>query len=238
VIKDIQKVRRLHAKAINTYYAVPLPTVEENPLSEENARILAAIRKDVKDIPVLNQISNDLLGYEPEVPISQLAMVMTQFSFMGFVVLFPKIFGIHDTTGIEGFCHIWAVLGKFLGIEDRYNLGLHNNVHVMRRLFNEISLPGLKTADELTMTIWDSVCTGVATYRRGMSMNSILLFMVQDLVGVKEAKNLIKLCSWRDWFLYKLLHVLCAYLLQVNLIRWIVNRHAKGAIVAAQRRYM
>lgn len=51
--------------------------------------------------------------------ISQKDMAITQYGFMGFVVLSQKETGIYcGRKEIEDFCHFWRVLGHILGIQD------------------------------------------------------------------------------------------------------------------------
>jgi len=239
VIRDMQKVRRLHAKAVKTFHAVPIP-LEEIKVDENQLRILHSVQSDIKDVPGPNKVFPlRLNSYEPEQPISQLALVMTQYCFMGFVVLFPKAFGIHETRGMDGFRHLWAVLGKYLGIEDEFNLGLQKDTRLLRRIFDEISVPGLKESDEATMVFWDAITYGVKQYRPFFTLNSLLLFMTRDLIGVSNnGRNLIKLMSWYDLFCYQALHFLCSYLLQWNLIRWITNKETRSVISFAKQKYM
>lgn len=55
--------------------------------------------------------------------ISQKDMALTQFTFMGFVLLNPKQFGIAGSLEqFEAFNHLWRVLGFLLDIKDEYNL--------------------------------------------------------------------------------------------------------------------
>jgi hypothetical protein len=55
--------------------------------------------------------------------ISQKDMALTQFTFMGFMLLNPKMFGIVGSIEqFEAFNHLWRVLGYLLGIQERFNL--------------------------------------------------------------------------------------------------------------------
>lgn len=54
--------------------------------------------------------------------INQTEMAITQWSFVGMLILYPQSFGIHDAKDeeLEGFCHLWRSLGYQLGMEDEY----------------------------------------------------------------------------------------------------------------------
>lgn len=59
--------------------------------------------------------------------ITQMAMSMTQFGFMGFALVRPHLLAIkHDNDDDrEAFVHFWAVIGHMLGIKDEFNMCLH-----------------------------------------------------------------------------------------------------------------
>lgn len=59
--------------------------------------------------------------------ISQTAMAMTKFGFMGYALVRPHLLGIkHDNDeDREAFVHLWAVIGYMLGIKDEFNMCLH-----------------------------------------------------------------------------------------------------------------
>lgn len=59
--------------------------------------------------------------------ISQAAMAMTKFGFMGYTLARPHLLGIkHDNDeDREAFIHLWAVLGAMLGIKDEFNMCLY-----------------------------------------------------------------------------------------------------------------
>jgi ER-bound oxygenase mpaB/B'/Rubber oxygenase, catalytic domain len=55
--------------------------------------------------------------------ISQKDMALTQFTFMGFPMLNPKMFGIVGSREqFEAFNHLWRVLGYLIGIKDEFNV--------------------------------------------------------------------------------------------------------------------
>lgn len=51
--------------------------------------------------------------------ISQRDLVITQYGFMGFVVMSQKETGVQaNQKELDDFCHLWRVLGSLLGIKD------------------------------------------------------------------------------------------------------------------------
>lgn len=55
---------------------------------------------------------------------TQYDMVITQWSIVGPIILYPKEFGLHDWSqkDFQSFIHFWRVIGYCLGIEERFNL--------------------------------------------------------------------------------------------------------------------
>ncbi|XP_022909735.1 uncharacterized protein [Onthophagus taurus] len=56
--------------------------------------------------------------------ISQKNMALTQFGFMGFVISETETVGIYNASKqeLEGFIHIWRIVGYLMGMEDRFNI--------------------------------------------------------------------------------------------------------------------
>lgn len=59
--------------------------------------------------------------------ISQAAMAMTKFGFMGYALVRPHLLGIKydNKEDREAFVHLWAVIGHMLGVKDEFNMCLH-----------------------------------------------------------------------------------------------------------------
>ncbi|XP_065085692.1 uncharacterized protein LOC135707738 [Ochlerotatus camptorhynchus] len=55
--------------------------------------------------------------------ISQRDMAVTQFAFLGYVILAPTMVGAQNITeDLDALCHFWRVFGYLLGMEDQFNL--------------------------------------------------------------------------------------------------------------------
>lgn len=67
-------------------------------------------------------------------------MVVTQFGFMGYILTKPRLVGIYNDSkeSVEGFIHVWRVVGYLLGIEDRFNLCNSDTIEETREYCNEI----------------------------------------------------------------------------------------------------
>jgi len=104
---------------------VPLPLLKDDevPGKAEKLEIIEAVKADLEEFRDLTTVPHELLTYRrcshPKVFLSQFNMVMTQFGFIFILFLFPLgTVGIRDTTGTDGFMHLWPVIGRLLGIQD------------------------------------------------------------------------------------------------------------------------
>ena len=74
---------------------------------------------------VAGRLNADLEEGAPK-KISQYDMLITQFAFIGLVVLMPEKFGIYwDDEDLDCVLHFWRLIGYLLGIEEEYNLFSH-----------------------------------------------------------------------------------------------------------------
>ncbi|CAL8137149.1 unnamed protein product [Orchesella dallaii] len=73
-------------------------------------------------------------------PISQFAQSLTQFSFAGIPVLFHRELGMSHVSlaELEGYIHMWAVLGHALGIKDEYNICMKSDFRESIKHFQNI----------------------------------------------------------------------------------------------------
>ncbi|KAJ1522147.1 hypothetical protein ONE63_002458 [Megalurothrips usitatus] len=82
---------------------------------------------------------------------SQYDMAITQWAFVGPLIQFPDRYGIGNATEeeLDGFVHLWEVLGYALGIDDRFNFcqgGLGPTLRRARQTLAGIVLPSMRRA--------------------------------------------------------------------------------------------
>ncbi|XP_012275976.1 uncharacterized protein LOC105697327 isoform X2 [Orussus abietinus] len=79
--------------------------------------------------------------------ISQLDMALTQFGFIGFVLLSGDQLGVAASEEeLEGLVHLWRIIGNLLGMEERFNLcngTVKETKALCERLLDEVFLPCL-----------------------------------------------------------------------------------------------
>lgn len=71
--------------------------------------------------------------------LNQLSFSNAQFFLGGLHPIIPERLGIHDATDdqLDGFNHLWAVLGYSFGIEDHYNVALQPSLETTREYYRE-----------------------------------------------------------------------------------------------------
>ncbi|XP_055695428.1 uncharacterized protein LOC129797131 [Lutzomyia longipalpis] len=80
--------------------------------------------------------------------VTQKDMALTQFGFLGFVLVQPKMMGIReDGENFEALVHFWRVIGYMLGIENEYNVctdSLSTTLPRLRLIVADVIAPCLK----------------------------------------------------------------------------------------------
>jgi ER-bound oxygenase mpaB/B'/Rubber oxygenase, catalytic domain len=121
--------------------------------------------------------------------ISQKDMSITQFSFMGYVVLFREKLGIHcNDVELDDFCHFWRVLGKLFGIRDEFNLCCESFAETKNRLEavkNDFYLSALTNLPDDFEEMSKYVVSGVQCFDV-IDCYEPTIYMMKRLVGVKD----------------------------------------------------
>jgi hypothetical protein len=215
-------------------------------LSPKLKKLLEAVREELSSIQETESSLQDVLvGDNPEIPVSQYSMVMTQFCFIGFIILMPESFGIRDTKGIEGFVHNWAIFGRLLGIEDRYNLSIHylsakpeSRTKAFRMIFDELFLPNLKNVDETAMYMWDGLLKGLRHYMNGIRLKPMIYFMIVYAADVSRPQKLRELMNWKDRSSFKYVKYSTHSLGKTKFGRDLRNKGVRFSINMAERKYL
>jgi hypothetical protein len=72
--------------------------------------------------------------------VNQFTLAVTQFGFIGFLVLNPESVFVYDGSegDLQAFLHLWAIIGYTLGIDDAYNICLQPDLTSARNFFRDI----------------------------------------------------------------------------------------------------
>jgi len=172
--------------------------------------------------------------------ISQTDLSITQFSFMGFAVLFRKELGIHcHDDELEDFCHFWRVIGHLHGIKDEYNVccnTLEETTERLQVIRNEFLLPQLTNPSDAFQEYSKYIISGAQCFDI-LDYYEPIIFMMKRLIGVAgyyyidceipsnfDRKNLKYLeLSYLDRVNLFFSVISRQFLLKIWIIRWINN---------------
>jgi hypothetical protein len=133
--------------------------------SPESRRLTKELKEALQSVQVPSY-PKDILNWNPSVPFNQLDMALTQFAAVGLLSLFPQRYGIRvqdcpDTAeDLRCYIHLWALIGRQLGMEDRFNVCLEPNKELLHRLYWNVCVGSMKDTDERATEL--SVDTAVA----------------------------------------------------------------------------
>src|SRR5437870_5629254 len=103
--------------------------------------------------------------------------------------MYPAEDGIvEDKAGLEGFVHHWAVVGRLLGIEDRFNLALHPSRSLYMRIQRNLFACFL-TMDLPLSCILESHLLGIAAYFHGPPSPAAILYIMASHAGLPNFKG-------------------------------------------------
>lgn len=115
------------------------------------------------NIPLKQRINppTNWVNITGKVPMHQQSLALTQYSFVGYVILFPDRLRItapdHE---LWAFNHLWAVIGYALGIDDEFNVALQPDIKtaraVYKRIYEEFNLPALFHMNKVTKVILEN----------------------------------------------------------------------------------
>lgn len=132
-------------------------------------------------------------------PISHLDMVLTQFGFMGFAVLFPEKLGLSGSPEEqEGFIHFWRTVGHLVGIEDRFNIckgNLPETKQLCQAILEEIFVPALKKPADGFEKMSRSLLEGMWVMVPSIEYDAYMAFTMR-LAGVEVTEGNSKTLSF------------------------------------------
>ena len=236
--KDLEAVRKIHYLVAKHHPSKPAPTLPK--LTPRQEAVLQAIRKDTEHIDL--SLAPDYVKNmeDPAIPLSQFGMAGAQAFFMGLVALLPEKFGMKDLNGFDGYVHLWAIIGRKLGVEDEFNWALQykktKSLDAERELYERYVIPTLKLMDDTAIIMLQDFIDGVSDYVLVARFLPVMkyMFYVCDV----QTKNLDALMTWRDrvsyWFIMFNLH----FMASCGLTRWFRNRLLKLFLIYGSRKYL
>ncbi|XP_054722524.1 uncharacterized protein LOC129232405 [Uloborus diversus] len=138
---------------------------EATPENDSPRPILSVIDKPRPNTPKNNVLKD-------RVAISQYDMALTQFAFVGLVIMNPKHVGLPlNRNDLKCLVHFWRAIGYMLGVEDRYNLcneGLDEAINTCKDILECELKPSLSNASKDSSVMSKGII---------QAMNSFIIFL-------------------------------------------------------------
>ncbi|XP_054712468.1 uncharacterized protein LOC129222067 [Uloborus diversus] len=155
--------------------------------------------------------------------VSQWDMAVTQWAFVGPMVMFRSKVGLHGCTDEEydSLIHFWRVIGYLLGIEDRYNLcdGTYDQVlTACKSLLEKEYRSRVKVADPSSVSMAKNVVTALSMIDILLTWESMAIF-IHELVDVPCPVSM----NWIDWVCNSLMRFVFLYVVQYETPRSLFN---------------
>lgn len=247
---DIMYIQRLQRNAAKNFKVYVPPPWEDIKLTIEEQEIYQAVQEDTKQLDDKHGICTNtkilpkvLFTVNPDVPMSQYDLVIIQQAFFGLIAQFPRIFGIYDKSGrdgnlkgMQGFIHLWAVLGHVFGIEERFNLCLARNYdkETNQLIFKQVFLFSFKTLNESALRLWRSMTKGSSRYFFFFRTKAMMLFMSKDVAQLDNCKHLYSVMKPMEKFCYYFCKFLLDWILWISLFRVGFNYSLRLSILICQ----
>jgi hypothetical protein len=202
------------------------PADETIPDREIHQQFLDAVSADFIEMNFENSFSH-ISRYDPEIYLSQFDMVMIQLDLIAGYILpeFHTIAKREAEEAMEGYLHHWAVIGRLLGIHDRYNLALNK---VSRELCLRIArnvLALTPTMDLMLSTLMEAHCSAISAYCRvPLSPAGGLYALLSMYFPEFKGHNLYQLTSWWDRIIMGGIKGIFALALASDLAKGIVRK--------------
>lgn len=174
----------------------------------------------------------------PGMIISQKDMAVVQFSFVGYVVLSPRMLGVqYNTEDMEAFVHFWRVMGYMLGIEDRFNVctaDLATSRYRMQQVRDQLIQPALASVSEDFHRMARYMLDGM-WYSNVFVNPEANIYMTYRLSGVPgyahlSGKNYRKLSLYSGVMLWMLVTI-HEFSLSVAWLRWLQNSMVRVLLI-------
>ncbi|XP_012221564.2 uncharacterized protein [Linepithema humile] len=163
------------------------------------------------------------LSYEQKY-LNDFELAMTQCSFIGLIVLYPREFGAHNATDedLEAFCHLWRCYGYFLGISDECNFCRGSLDEIKQRLRDFYQYWVLPNFKEITPE-WEHVTRCIIeTFNYNYNVRVLpyktAMLLATESLGVNMPHLYASLC-YSEWIAYYCWRFFLRYVLALNSVR-------------------
>ncbi|XP_055600658.1 uncharacterized protein LOC129749649 isoform X2 [Uranotaenia lowii] len=174
---------------------------------------------------------------DPKMMVSQKDMAITQFGFLGFVILNPQKLGIqYVREDFEGFIHFWRTIGYMLGIEDRFNLctdNLETTRQQMQLVNDQLLRPALQSPSSDFVFMTKTMIDGLWAFSNFLEYDAYM-FLTRRICNVPGhyywdsderdgSPAVYKQLGWHSRFMLAFLMTVNEVLLFIAPFRWWFN---------------
>ncbi|XP_058061322.1 rubber oxygenase-like isoform X2 [Anopheles bellator] len=132
-------------------------------------------------------VSRHASGTKPGMIISQKDMAVTQFGFIGCVIISHRMLGVqYDREDLEAFVHFWRVIGHMMGIEERFNACTNSFDTTEQRMLviaNGILRPALLNHTAQFVEMGKALIEGLWCFNPFIEFDSFL-FLTMRLINI------------------------------------------------------
>jgi len=229
--KEIQRVRKMHKLFANPKVKPTIPP-EGLQLPVDYSVLVQMIKEDLKYVDT-SEYPSDLISWHPAKYFTQFDVALVQFGMFAPFLLYPNKLGLYttfeDDEGLRGYFHMWAVIGRMIGLEDRFNLALYPDRNLYMDIVTKLGLPSLKMVDETVLYSIDKMVDGLfnTTIPYMVTMKALLISSVE--AGGHRLERVKASMNWHEKFTYHWFKAM-VYLMQFDIVRSISNLLAKGML--------
>lgn len=168
--------------------------------------------------------------------VSQWDMAVTQWAFVGPMVLFRSKVGLHSCTEeqYESLIHFWRVIGYFLGIEDKYNLCTGDYEQVLaacQSLLEKEYRDRIAIADPESVSMCKDVSAAMNMIDPVLTWESLSNY-IHELAGLSCPYSM----GYIDWLRNWATKLIMTYFLQFPSFRYLFNDFFRWRLEIADMR--
>lgn len=171
--------------------------------------------------------------------VNQCEMSLTQFGFFGLMLLYPGKFGAGNASKkeLDGFVHMWRVLGYYLGIDDKFNFCQGSMEEIKERCKSVIDYwykPNFSSLSQEWEHMSRCLTEGVSYYVSGVSFEVSLSYLCWVL-GI-DAPKLHSSLTWRQYILFNFIKLTMCVLMRIPGVPALYNAILQRSLNRAQNR--
>lgn len=171
-----------------------------------------------------------------DVYVSQWDMAVTQWAFVGTLVLFKGDVGLHGVSNadVDALVHFWRGVGWLLGIADEYNLcagGLDDVEKACGAMLKEEYLVRVRDSNPESVSMIRGVVSALRMLDPTLSPPAMIAYC-RGLVGLPPKETM----TWGDWACHGLTSLVMRHALRYETPRRALNALTRWRLDAADRK--